>query len=97
MYEHDFTVVECPEGCGSKFSDSDFANRHSRETHHKGGCRLKFYYLVRHVKPNGNSIHPATRQIVCHGRTEDEVEQHLERVQKAVQMPPGCTYSIEHF
>ena len=57
---------------------------------------LKFYYLVRHVKSKNSPFAPA-RQLVCHGRTETEVEAHLERVQQNVVMPSGCTYSIEHF
>jgi len=92
-----FTVIECPQSCGAKFSDSDIANRHSQEAHHQGGCRVKCYYLVRHIKPNKTSLYPTTRQIVYHGQSEDEVENHLERMQKTVKMPPGCTYSIEHF
>ena len=67
------------------------------ELQHKSGCRIKFYYLIRHIKPNGSTKYPANRQIVCHGSTESLVEQQLEQIQKTVQMPPGCTYSIEHF
>ena len=92
----DFAVFQCPEDCGAKFSDPDLANTHARKTHHKGGARIQFYYLVRHVKA-GTSPDPAIRQFVCHGKTEKDVENHLERVQRSVQMPSGCTYSIEHF
>ena len=91
-----FTVVDCQE-CGSKFSDSDGLNQHSRNVHSASGCRVKFYYLVRHVKSTQTTNYPATRQIVYHSKTENDVEEHLERIQKAVQMPKGCTYSIEHF
>jgi hypothetical protein len=70
---------------------------HSYKMHQQSGCRIKFYYLVRHIKSNGSTKYPADRQIVCHGSTEKQVEQQLERIQKTVQMPPGCTYSIEHF
>lgn len=92
----DFTAIKCPEGCGSNFSSQSLANSHARQVHHKVGTRIKFYYLVRHIKA-GNSPYPATRQIVYHDTSESRVEQHLELVQTSVHMPVGCTYSIEHF
>jgi len=92
----DECAYECPEGCKSVFSDPVSANEHARKVHHRGGSRVKFYYLVRHVKSTlPVSVYPATRQIVCHGTSEAYVESQLEKIQSVVQMPAGCTYSIE--
>lgn len=58
---------------------------------------VKCYHLVRHIKPNVPSRYPPKTQIVAFGKTEADVEAHLERIQKLVHMPSGCTYSIEFF
>jgi len=57
---------------------------------------LKFYHLIRHITTH-KSQYPSARQVVYHGRTEKEVEKHLERLQDKVNMPTGCFYTIEHY